>query len=731
MVASFLSSGKGYHAVQETTIPRVLPEGNPLQNLGRRGNIFLMQGLSSPVQYLKGIGPRRAEYLSRLGVHTIRDLLELVPRRYLDLTRRVRIADLRVGEDATVVGRVVVAGTVKTRNGELVSLMLSDGSGVIQAVWFNRPDLKGKFRRGQELILSGTVTLYRGRQFVNPYYEMMGPEGSEGRCPRGAGTVLAIYPLTEGLRLWELRRAEYSALERYGAQLTETLPEEILDRHQFPRVPKAYWDLHFPKSVEDGERARQRFVYEELFYYQMLLQLRRRQNCSAQKGFAMPEKGELTGRFRSGLKFRLTPAQERVIKEITSDMAGPYPMNRLLQGDVGSGKTLVAIYAMLVAVENGFQAALMAPTEILAEQHWLVWSSHLETLGVRVGLLIGGLASRERSSILRGVAEGEIQVIFGTHALIEEGVEFQRLGLAVVDEQHRFGVMQRAALLNKGLKPDFLVMTATPIPRTLALTLYGDLDISTLNEKPPGRRPILTRVVSSSERAEVYRFVRGRLSKGEQAYIVCPIIESSEKLALKSALKVYEQVCREFEGFRAGLLHGRLSPKEGLKVMEGFRAGEVQLLVTTTVVEVGVDVPNATLMLIEHPERFGLAQLHQLRGRVGRGGEVSYCFLMEPAHGGYGEARERLRFFAQTHDGFQLAEKDLELRGPGELLGTRQHGLPDLKIADLRHDRRLLFLAREDLVRFMGEGMEISRHKIFTQALIEKFGERAQLLGVG
>lgn len=692
-----------------------------------------MDGLSSPVQYLKGIGPRRAEYLARLGVHTVRDLLELVPRRYLDLTRRVRIADLRVGEEATVLGRVLVAGTVKTRNGELVSVMLSDGSGVIQAVWFNRSDLKGKFRRGQELILSGTASLYRGKQFVNPYYEIMGPEGSGARYPRQAGTVLAIYPLTEGLRLWELRRAEYGALESYGAQLPEMLPEEILNRHRFPSVPKAYWDLHFPESLEAGERARQRFVYEELLYYQMLLEMRKRQNRSVEKGFAMPERGGLTRGFRSGLKFRLTPAQERVIKEITSDMAGPYPMNRLLQGDVGSGKTVVAIYSMLVAVENGFQAALMAPTEILAEQHWLVWKDPLEALGLRVGLLTGGLSPRERRSIAQAVAEGEIQLIFGTHALIEEGVEFQRLGLAVVDEQHRFGVMQRAALLNKGLKPDFLVMTATPIPRTLALTLYGDLDISTLNEKPPGRRPILTRLVSSSERARVYQFLKDRLSAGEQAYIVCPIIEASEKLDLKSALKTHEQICQRFEGFRVGLLHGRLSHQERLGVMEGFRAGIIQLLVTTTVVEVGVDVPRATLMLIEHPERFGLAQLHQLRGRVGRGGEVSYCFLMEPEHGGYGEARERLRFFAHNQDGFQLAEKDLELRGPGELLGTRQHGLPDLKIADLKHDRRFLFLAREDLLRVMGEDPEISKpeHKIFREALVEKFGERAQLLGVG
>jgi ATP-dependent DNA helicase RecG len=661
--------------------------------------------------------------------------LELVPRRYLDLSRRVEIIQLRVGEEATVLGRVLVAGTIRTRNQELVSIMVSDGSGVVQAVWFNRPDLKRKFHRDQEVILSGTVSIYRGKQFVNPYYEILEPKSSKARYPRPAGAVLAIYPLTEGLRLWEVRRAEYEVLKRYAGELRETLPPRVLIHHNFPPIPKAYWDLHFPESRRAGELARQRFIYEELFYYQLLLALRKRQNQARCKGFTMPEKGWLTHRFRSQLPFELTRAQSRVLKEVLADMAGSNPMNRLLQGDVGSGKTVIAIYCMLVAIENGCQAALMAPTEILAEQHWLIWREPLEALGVRVGLLTGGLRPKEKRRLSTAGAEGELQLIFGTHALIEEGVEFYRLGLAVVDEQHRFGVMQRAALLNKGLNPDFLVMTATPIPRTLALTLYGDLDISTLDEKPPGRKPVLTRLVRAKERARTDDFLKQRLSAGEQAYLVCPIIEPSAKLDLKSAVKTYKEVCQRFDGFRVGLLHGRMGSSDRLKVMEEFRAQKIQLLVTTTVVEVGVDVPRATLMLIEHPERFGLAQLHQLRGRVGRGSEKAYCFLMEPESSpvGYGEIRERLEFFTQNDDGFQLAEKDLEIRGPGELLGIRQHGLPDLKIADLKEDRRLLFLARDDLAQLLKEDPELSApgHQMVRKALDDKFRGKVELLGVG
>jgi ATP-dependent DNA helicase RecG len=499
-------------------------------------------------------------------------------------------------------------------------------------------------------------------------------------------------------------------------------------------LPRALWGIHLPDSQEHLAAARRRLAFEEALYLQLGL-LRQKLMWKSSEGREIRAPAYRLDALKRSLPYELTKAQQRSLQEMLEDLGSGDPMNRLLQGDVGSGKTVIAIYCMLVAIENGCQAALMAPTEILAEQHWLIWREPLEALGVRVGLLTGGLRPKEKRRLSTAGAEGELQLIFGTHALIEEGVEFYRLGLAVVDEQHRFGVMQRAALLHKGLNPDFLVMTATPIPRTLALTLYGDLDISTLDEKPPGRKPVLTRLVRAKERARTDDFLKQRLSAGEQAYLVCPIIEPSAKLDLKSAVKTYKEVCQRFDGFRVGLLHGRMGSSDRLKVMEEFRAQKIQLLVTTTVVEVGVDVPRATLMLIEHPERFGLAQLHQLRGRVGRGSEKAYCFLMEPESSpvGYGEIRERLEFFTQNDDGFQLAEKDLEIRGPGELLGIRQHGLPDLKIADLKEDRRLLFLARDDLAQLLKEDPELSApgHQMVRKALDDKFRGKVELLGVG
>ncbi|MEO0079831.1 MAG: ATP-dependent DNA helicase RecG [candidate division WOR-3 bacterium] len=686
-------------------------------------------GLATPIQFLKGIGPKRAALFARIGVETVGQLLFLAPRRYLDRSRMLPIRDLRVGDEATVIGRIVAVAGRRTRTfKELVSIVVQDHSGMIEALWFNRPDLRDRFRPNTEILLSGRVTAYRGKRFVNPGFEVLKPGGEFSF----ANAIIPVYPLTEGLSLWVIRRAVRTALDRYGHLVTETLTPEILRHYGFPEVRQALERLHFPKDVRAAEKARARLAYEELFYLELLLALRRHRNRERRKARPLIETGQLTRRFRALLPFSLTAAQERVICEIAQDLASGRCMNRLLQGDVGSGKTVVALYAMLIACENGCQAALMAPTEILAEQHYLGWHELLERLGVRVALLTGSTRAAERKRIVAGLEAGEVQMVFGTHALIEEGVKFSRLGLVVVDEQHRFGVMQRAALLNKGVTPDFLVMTATPIPRTLALTVYGDLDASILDEKPPGRKAVITRLVREGRRAEVYAGVRRRLEAGEQAFVVCPLIEESEKLELASATEIYEKTRAAFPEYEVGLVHGRLKSEERARLMERFRQGKMDILVATPVIEVGVDIPNATVMLIEHPERFGLAQLHQLRGRIGRSDKTSYCILLVN-DGTLAESSERLRFFVTTSDGFRLAEKDLQLRGPGELLGTRQHGLPDLLIADLFRDREILARARHDAFRLVELDPELKQpqNQTIRKTLIARYAGRADLLRVG
>lgn len=679
-------------------------------------------GLSSPVQYLKGVGPKRASYLKRVGVETIEDLLLLIPRKYIDRTKIKNIVNLKVGEEATILGKIILSDTRMTRNkGELVVVAVSDGERIIHSVWFNRPDLKGKFKPGMKVILSGIVSFYKRFQFTNPYYEILGKE----RSLSYTGTVIPIYPLTEGLSLWDIRKFEKTATSQYLHLFQESLPDYLLRLRRLYPLKEAIRRIHFPDSIPQAEEAKRRLVYDELFYFETLLARRRLKNSSLRKGFPLQEKGKLLERFKTLLPFNFTQAQKRVLEELKSDMARESPMNRLLQGDVGSGKTVLAIYCMLIAVENEFQACLMAPTEILAEQHYFVWRDILSKLGVCTFLLTGSLSQKEKREAYKRIEKGEVDIIFGTHALIEEGVKFNKLGLAVVDEQHRFGVMQRAALLNKGLNPHFLVMTATPIPRTLALTLYGDLDISTLDEKPPGRKEIITRLIR--DRNRLYQFLRERMGKGEQVYVVCPLIKESEKLDLASAIKTYESLSKIFREFKVGLLHGELPSQERFRIMEEFRKGEISLLVSTTVIEVGVDVPKATVMVIEHPERFGLAQLHQLRGRVGRGREESYCFLISK------EEMDRLRFFTENDDGFKLAEKDLEIRGPGQFFGTRQHGLPDLRIADLRRDLPTLSIARKDAFSIIEKDPEFKEpeHYIIKRTLLRKFSKREGLLDVG
>ncbi len=705
--------------------------------------------IQAEVQYLKGIGPKRAQYLKRIGVETIEDFLFLVPRRYIDRSQIQKIKDLKYKVDSVIMGKIIACGTKKTRNkGEVVRIMVNDNTGMIECIWFNRPDLKNNFKVNQKIIVSGTVNYYTRKQMVNPHYQILSEEfvkkdkTSSDYCDLNnissdsislyAVGIIPVYPLTEGLSIWEIRRPMKYAIDNYLKYIDETLPAKILKKYSFPDIKQAIKNIHFPNTIAQAEKAKERLIYEEFFYLELLLGLRKLNTIQQKKGYTLIEQATYTKRLLNLLPFELTDSQKKVLSEIKNDMAKPTPMNRLLQGDVGSGKTVIAIYAMLIAIENGFQSAMMAPTEILAEQHYLVWYERLTKIGVKTCLLTGSTKPKEKRRLAQAIEQGMIDLVFGTHALIEQNIKFKRLGLAVIDEQHRFGVMQRAALINKGVNPDFLVMTATPIPRTLQMTLYGDLDISILSEKPPGRKKTITRLVTEKERPSIYNFIQTKLDEGRQVYIVCPLIEESEKLDLKAAIKTYEEIQKAFPSHRIGLVHGRLKSSERIKLMEQFRRHELDILVTTTVIEVGVDIPNATVMVIEHPERFGLAQLHQLRGRIGRGSETSYCILITSGSK-YSPAFERLRFFQTNDDGFLLAEKDLELRGPGEILGTRQHGLPDLKIADLQRDRHLLFKARDDAFALIKEDntFAMPENQIIKMTLNKKYQGRVELLRVG
>lgn len=685
--------------------------------------------LDSPIQYIKGIGPKRASYFKKINIENVKDLLFLVPRRYLDYSNVLKIKDLKINDEGTVIGQVHLIEIKKAQHrGEIVNLLLRDETGSVVVRWFNRPDLKSKFKIGDWLMVSGKVTFFYHKQFINPVYEIIG--GEDNPPERTSGTIIPIYPLTEGLSIWDIRRAMNIALELCLEQVVETIPEYILHRNSLPGLKKALKDLHFPQNMEDAINARRRLVYDEFFFFELAL-ARRRLKIKNQEGVPLERRGSLTDLFLNSLSFKLTNGQQKVIEEITHDLSRPKPMNRLLQGDVGSGKTVVALYALLIAVENDYQGAMMAPTEILAEQHYINHAPILEKLGVKSILLTSSIKGHAREEAINQISNGEAKIIFGTHALIEEGVNFKKLGLAIIDEQHRFGVMQRAALVNKGINPHFLVLSATPIPRTLALTLYGDLDISTLTEKPAGRGEVITRLHGESEKAKVYQFIYTELLKGRQAFIVCPIIEKSEKLELKSAQEVYEEVRSVFSNFNVGLIHGRLGTQERIKIMAEFRGGKINILVATTVIEVGVDIPNATIMLILHPERFGLAQLHQLRGRIGRGAEKSYCLLILNKFVAP-ETYERLLFFEKNNDGFALARKDMQLRGPGEILGKRQHGLPDIKIGDLEQDQALLFLARDDAFGVVNKDPEIKLPEHWPiRCYLREFQKKEELLGIG
>jgi len=686
------------------------------------------------VRYLKGVGPRYAELLAKSGVETIEDLLYYVPRRYTDWSRISRVDDLKAGDRVTVVARIISADVSRRGRRQIFAAALEDDSGAVFARWFNQPYLKNVLKKGVRAVVSGEIRFDRyGRriEFVNPSFELLSDQ--EATELVHAGRIVPEYSQIGQLSGRRIRRFVKTALDGFMDELEDPLPSSVRARHELPGLRQAMGDVHFPHSLDQAARARRRLAYEEFFLFQVVVGLRRLRAERQEGAVAFVWDDDEHSRFLDSLPFSLTGAQSRVLAEIRDDMARQSAMNRLLQGDVGSGKTAVAAAAMHQAVSNGYQAAIMAPTEILAEQHMRSLDGLLTPLGDRVVLLRGGMRAPEREGALERIATGEAQVVVGTHALIQSATEFARLGLVVVDEQHRFGVEQRAALRSKGRSPDVLVMTATPIPRTLALTVYGDLDVSVLDELPPGRTPVKTAVRDEAGRERLYRFLRDEMKEGRQVFVVYPLVEDSDKVELAAASEMYERLrTGVFPGFRLGLVHGRMSADEKDQTMNLFQSGEIDLLVSTTVVEVGVDVPNATVMVIEHAERFGLAQLHQLRGRVGRGSERSYCVLMV-GPGSTEDARERIQILADTSDGFEIAERDLEIRGPGEFLGVRQHGLPRFAVADLGHDSRLLVMAREDAFALLEGDPALSSDEGLRvrDAVRRRFGGRVGFIDVG
>jgi ATP-dependent DNA helicase RecG len=699
--------------------------------------------LASEVKYLKGVGPARAEILAARGIRTVEDLLYYTPFRYEDRTHITRIRDLVPGQTTTVFAQVLTCGLVRTRKGTYIyDLAARDASGMIRCKWFNALYLdKGKvFRQGQRVFFYGKVERdFYGTgnlEIVQPQFEILPENESESGESIEVGRVVPIYEGMANLGTRAIRRLIWTALTSLGDNLPDRLPLSVREKNRLVDRATALRQTHFPDSAQPLEQlcnfrtpAQVRLVFEEFFNVGAGLALRRRK-AKAAHGFEFAPKPSARAAIRRILPFHPTAAQKRVLKEMVDDMCSPRPMNRLLQGDVGSGKTIVALQAAILAIENGYQVALMAPTEILATQHYLYTKALLEPLPYQIDLLISARKAAEKLELKERLGRGQINLAIGTHALLEEDVAFAKLGLVVVDEQHRFGVLQRFGLIRKALNPHVLVMTATPIPRTLALTLYGDLDFSVLDELPPNRTPIETRLVEEVERPRAVEFIRDKVRRGGQAYVVYPVIEEGGKLDLKPAVRMFEQLSQNvFPEFHVGLLHGRLPSEEKEEVMRRFKQGEVQILVSTTVVEVGVDVPNATVMLIEQAERFGLCQLHQLRGRIGRSSQKSHCLLLaSPQRNELAE--QRLQTMVETNDGFKIAEIDLRLRGPGEFFGTRQWGIPAFRIGNLIRDQEILEWAKREASSFVEQPSAPDERELFASYLRAEWPRRYRLASV-
>jgi ATP-dependent DNA helicase RecG len=669
--------------------------------------------LQTPLQFLKGVGPRKAADLKKAGLHTVEDLLFRFPMRYEDRSRMQPIIGLRPGQLAAVSGEVLHCNLQHTRraNFRLFTALVQDASGQIQVVWPNQAFLKDVIRPHQHIVLFGKVELWgsRGLQITDPEFEIVEampaiegpPPGSDRTAGEGlhTGRIVPVYERAGSVTTNMQRRFVWQALAMLPDTLFDPVPEDVLRAQGWPARKAALNDAHFPGGETDVDAlngfrtsAQRRLIFEDFFVFQAGLALRRHENAQVQKARVCRVSEDIRAAARNVLPFKLTQGQREALAEIVADMQRPWPMQRLLQGDVGAGKTIVAVLAAVVAMENGFQAAIMAPTEILAEQHFRTIMTWLDGTKYRVRLLTGRVTAAKRRELLPAIERGDIDLVIGTHALVQEHVAFRELALVIIDEQHRFGVIQRGTLAGKGGHPDVLVMTATPIPRTLALTECGDMDVSVIRGLPPGRQPITTLVKPDSRRDEVYALIRSEAARGRQAYVVYPLVEESEKVDLRAATAMAEELTRVFPEYRVALLHGRMKGDEKDAVMRAFADGQLHVLVATSVIEVGMDVPNATLMVVEHAERFGLSQLHQLRGRIGRGAHASTCVLVYQAPWS-DDARERLKAMASSTDGFVIAERDLQIRGPGDFFGTRQSGLPQLRAGDLTRDADLLELA--------------------------------------
>ncbi|HBP89582.1 MAG TPA: ATP-dependent DNA helicase RecG [Nitrospiraceae bacterium] len=728
-----------------------------------------------PIQFAKGVGPRRARLLERLGVRTLEDAFWLLPWRYENRLEVLPIRNLLPGMKATIKGTVqsIRVKTTFRRRMVVVTILVRDGTGLLECVFFNQPYLEKTFAPGVSLLLTGPVLSKSSGSLPltmrGPEYELFDEDDLPDMC---GGRIVPVYHETNGLSSKQIRRIMRSIFDHYADHLQEVLPTAMRRKLGVPTLREALPVLHFPNQERSVEALNeyvtpehQRLAFEELFLLQLALAMRRQGQTQDIEGIAFAVRNPLVEQLKTVLPFSLTPAQERVIKEISHDMGRPTSMNRLLQGDVGCGKTVVALHAIVMACGSGYQAAFMAPTEVLSEQHYLSLFPLFEALGVRCLLLKGGQTGRERGKILEGIQSGHVQVVVGTHALLQPDVHFAKLGLVIVDEQHKFGVLQRAQLRGKAAwHPDVLVMTATPIPRTLAMTLYGDLDVSVIDQFPPGKKPVKTILFPTGQRKDAHRLMRKELEAGRQAYVVYPLVEPSEKIDLQAAIEAAEQLREECAPFRIGLLHGRLPSREKQAVMTQFKKKEIDVLVATTVVEVGLDVHNATVMLIEHAERFGLAQLHQLRGRVGRGIYQGFCALIhdlgkippysqqislklesnrtsldEIGRGSQGDAssrstaRRRLGVFAQYEDGFALAEEDLNIRGPGHVLGVKQWGEMDFRAADLTRDIALLIKAKQMAMELLEHDPMLTQveHRILKETLFRKWSEKFALGSIG
>ena len=696
--------------------------------------------LHKDIQYIKGVGPARAKLLNRLGIFTVEDLLYYIPFRYEDRSNIKPISEIAqyCGDlHQTVQGEILSTRVVITprQKKKIFEAVIGDSSGHITAKWFNQAFLKDVLKKGSMVVLNGQVKADHygyGLYIEGPEFEIISP-GDNALIH--TGRIVPIYHVTSGLSQKVMRNIIRGVLDT--CSIPEIISRDMLDKYRLPVLDEAINAVHFPpegNSVDDlnsGEtRAHKRLSFEEFFLLEIGLAMKK-MSTDKERGIAFNANGVLLDKLSSILPYKLTPSQQRVINEIKADMADPHPMNRLLQGDVGCGKTAVALSAMLIAVENGYQAALMAPTEVLAEQHYRNIKTYLDQLDISSCILTSGARSRDKVAVLSDIASGGAGIVIGTHALLEEGVRFNRLGFTVIDEQHKFGVLQRAALKEKGYNPDVLIMTATPIPRTLSLTVYGDLNLSIIDELPPGRMPAVTRWLYGESRREAYYIMQEELNKGRQAYVVYPLVEESEKVDLKGATEMAERIQKSFQRHNVGLLHGRMSSAEKEKIMERFKKNETQVLVSTTVVEVGVDFPNATVMVIEHAERFGLSQLHQLRGRVGRGGGKSYCLLLTEGNITE-EGRCRLNAMERTNNGFRIAEEDLSIRGPGEFFGTRQSGIPELKVANILRDAKILEAARKEAFELVMKDpvMERAENRVLRSVMERRWKDKLNLATV-